>query len=45
MQTVVDGYRGLALLLVLNRDWLVMLGATVAALAGAGYLGCALLPN
>ncbi len=45
MQTLLDGYRGLSLLLTLNRDWLVMLGMTAAALLAASWFGAALLPN
>lgn len=39
MQTIQDGYRGLSLLMDLNWDLVLYLGALTLALVGASYLG------
>lgn len=43
MQAVVQGYRGLTVLLWVNADRVFMLGTVVAALLAGAYLGSVLL--
>lgn len=43
MQTVMDGYRGLSLIVKLNFDWLFSLGTIVVGLLAGAFLGQALL--
>lgn len=44
MQTVMNGYRGLSLLVGLNWDWLFSLGTIVVGLLAGAFLGTALVP-
>ena len=39
MQTLASGYRGLGLLISVNRDFLLSAGTILAALAFGGFLG------
>lgn len=39
MQTVVNGYRGLSLLVGLNWDWLFTVGTIVVGLLAGAFLG------
>ncbi|MDT8855387.1 hypothetical protein RNZ50_10265 [Paracoccaceae bacterium Fryx2] len=45
MQTVMNGYRGLSLLVGLNWDWLFSLGTILVGLLAGAFLGYALLPH
>ena len=45
MQTISTGYRGLALLIDLNFDRILMLGTIVAALLLGGLIGSVLYPG
>ena len=44
MQTMVQGYRGLSLLMVLNWDRLFSVGVIALALLAGGYLGSLMAP-
>ncbi|HMO06652.1 MAG TPA: hypothetical protein PKD10_03255 [Paracoccaceae bacterium] len=44
MQTVMDGYRGLSLIVKLNWDRIFTLGTIVAGLLAGAFLGQALQP-
>lgn len=44
MQTVLNGYRGLSLLLGLNWDRIFTLGTIVVGLLAGAFLGSALMP-
>jgi hypothetical protein len=43
MQTVLQGYRGLSLLVGLNWDWVFTLGTVVAGLLAGAFLGSQLV--
>ncbi len=43
MQTVMEGYRGLSLLVRLNWDVIFTLGTIVVGLLAGGFLGSALM--
>lgn len=43
MQTVLNGYRGLSLLVGLNWDWLFSFGTIVVGLLAGAFLGSALV--
>ncbi|MDP4032603.1 MAG: hypothetical protein Q8P60_07125 [Pseudorhodobacter sp.] len=45
MQTVMDGYRGLSLLVGLNWDRVFMLGTIVVGLLAGAFLGSVLVPR
>jgi len=44
MQLVMDGYKGLSLLVWLNWDRLFMLGTVVVGLLAGAFLGTAVVP-
>lgn len=45
MQHVLQGYRGLSLLMWLNADRLFTLGTVIAGLLAGAFLGSTLLPH
>jgi hypothetical protein len=45
MQVVLHGYRGLSLLVGLNRDRLFMLGLVIAGLLAGAFLGSAIVQH
>lgn len=45
MQTVIQGYRGLSLVISLNWDRIFTLGTVVVGLLAGAFLGSAIMPS